>query len=190
MELISLQGKALVFLRKSDGGTKRSPTPEEHEEWMRKMRAPGPKRELTPDQHAEITKPRGGMKPLAWEKKWFTKEHDRGKGIGKAIKNPTGISGSVKACPTCGEESYMHPKDTQCEDCEKKDIRRTMGMGKGIQIVVSLRKAARSVAQRRLMGACEHGADWESCPKHMTKKQMHDFAVTKERGLPEHVAGR
>lgn len=35
------------------------------------------------------------------------------------------------------------------------------------------------------MGACEHGAGWSSCPKGMTKDQMHDFAVTKESGLPK-----
>ena len=43
-----------------------------------------------------------------------------------------------------------------------------------------------SVAQRRLFGACEHGADWPSCP-HMAKDKIHDFAVTKEHGLPQHV---
>lgn len=47
---------------------------------------------------------------------------------------------------------------------------------------------AESKAQRRFFGACEHGADYASCPKHMTKDQMHDFAATKEKGLPEHVA--
>jgi len=44
-----------------------------------------------------------------------------------------------------------------------------------------------SKAQRRFMGACEHGAGYESCPKGMTKQQMHDFAATKEKGLPERV---
>lgn len=38
------------------------------------------------------------------------------------------------------------------------------------------------------MGACEHGADYASCPKHMTREQMHDFAITKDKGLPEHVS--
>lgn len=42
-----------------------------------------------------------------------------------------------------------------------------------------------SKSQRRLMGACEHGADYEACPKDMTKEQMHDFATTKETGLPQ-----
>ncbi len=42
-----------------------------------------------------------------------------------------------------------------------------------------------SKAQRRLMGACSHGAGYASCPKGMTKEQMHDFAVTKESSLPE-----
>jgi hypothetical protein len=37
------------------------------------------------------------------------------------------------------------------------------------------------------MGACEHGADYASCPKDMTKAQMHDFAVTKDKGLPNRV---
>lgn len=45
---------------------------------------------------------------------------------------------------------------------------------------------SKSIAQRRLMGACEHGADLASCPKGMTKGQMHDFASTKEKGLPMH----
>jgi hypothetical protein len=47
-----------------------------------------------------------------------------------------------------------------------------------------------SKAQRRLMGACEHGADFASCPKHMTKSQMHDFAATKEKNLPRYVSQR
>jgi hypothetical protein len=46
---------------------------------------------------------------------------------------------------------------------------------------------AKSVAQRRLMGACEHGAKLDKCPKGMTKEQMRDFATTKEKGLPQHV---
>lgn len=43
---------------------------------------------------------------------------------------------------------------------------------------------AKSIAQRRLMGACEHGAGYASCPKGMSKGQMHDFATTPEKGLP------
>lgn len=46
---------------------------------------------------------------------------------------------------------------------------------------------AESKAQRRLMGACEHGAKYPGCPKDMTKDQMHDFATTKEKNLPEHA---
>ena len=42
-----------------------------------------------------------------------------------------------------------------------------------------------SKAQRRLFGACEHGASYAACPKGMTHEQMHDFAATKEKGLPE-----
>jgi hypothetical protein len=44
-----------------------------------------------------------------------------------------------------------------------------------------------SKSQRRLMGACEHGVGYAACPKGMTKKQMHDFASTKEAGLPNRV---
>lgn len=44
---------------------------------------------------------------------------------------------------------------------------------------------AESKAQRRLMAACENGADYPSCPKGMTKSQEHDFAKTPEKGLPE-----
>lgn len=42
-----------------------------------------------------------------------------------------------------------------------------------------------SVAQRRLMGMCEH-ADHPpaSCPN-MTHQQFHDFASTSEKDLPE-----
>jgi hypothetical protein len=45
-----------------------------------------------------------------------------------------------------------------------------------------------SKKQRRLMGAAEHGADFPMAKKvraSMTKGQMHDFAKTKEKGLPE-----
>jgi len=44
-----------------------------------------------------------------------------------------------------------------------------------------------SKSQRRLMGACEHGAGYASCPKGMTKSQMHDFSSTKEKSLPNRV---
>ena len=47
-----------------------------------------------------------------------------------------------------------------------------------------------SKAQRRLMGACEHGADYASCPQGMTHQQMHDFAATPEKGLPKRVKPR
>ncbi len=56
-----------------------------------------------------------------------------------------------------------------------------------------LNMPAESTSQRRLMGACEHGADFEKCDKirkSMTHEQMHDFAVTKEAGLPKHVGGK
>ena len=49
---------------------------------------------------------------------------------------------------------------------------------------------ARSKAQRRLMGAAEHGADFpmaQKIRKSMSKSQMHDFAVTREKGLPRRV---
>ena len=42
-----------------------------------------------------------------------------------------------------------------------------------------------SKAQRRFMGACEHGAGYASCPKGMSRKQFRDFSRTKESGLPE-----
>lgn len=47
-----------------------------------------------------------------------------------------------------------------------------------------------SKAQRRLMGAAEHGADFPMAQKlrqTMTHEQLHDFASTKEKGLPTHV---
>ena len=47
---------------------------------------------------------------------------------------------------------------------------------------------AESKAQRRLMGAAEHGADFPAAKKireSMTKGQMRDFAATKEKDLPE-----
>ena len=45
-----------------------------------------------------------------------------------------------------------------------------------------------SKAQRRFMGMCEH-ADHppDRCP-HMTHQQFHDFASTKEKGLPYRVS--
>lgn len=46
-----------------------------------------------------------------------------------------------------------------------------------------------SKAQRRLMGAAEHGADFpmaKEVRKSMTHEQMHDFAATKDKGKPEH----
>ena len=45
-----------------------------------------------------------------------------------------------------------------------------------------------SKSQQRLMAACEHGAKLDACPKSMTKEQMHDFAATPRKGLPEHAA--
>ena len=41
-----------------------------------------------------------------------------------------------------------------------------------------------SVAQQHLMAACEHGADYASCP-HMSHQQLHDFAATPTTGLPQ-----
>jgi len=49
---------------------------------------------------------------------------------------------------------------------------------------------ARSKAQRRLMGAAEHGATFpmaKAVRGSMSKSQMHDFSATKEKGLPKHV---
>jgi hypothetical protein len=44
---------------------------------------------------------------------------------------------------------------------------------------------AKSVKQRRFMAMCEHGKIPDSqCPD-MSKEQMHDFATTKEKGLPK-----
>lgn len=47
-----------------------------------------------------------------------------------------------------------------------------------------------SRAQRRLMGAAEHGADFPMARKlraSMSHEQLHDFASTKESSLPDHV---
>jgi len=43
-----------------------------------------------------------------------------------------------------------------------------------------------SKAQRRFMGMCEHNPQHAQgkCPD-MTKAQLHDFAATKEKGLPQ-----
>lgn len=46
---------------------------------------------------------------------------------------------------------------------------------------------AKSKSQRRLMAAAEHGATFpkaKAIRASMTGKQMHDFAATKEKGLP------
>lgn len=47
-----------------------------------------------------------------------------------------------------------------------------------------------SRSQANLFRAAEHGADFpmaKKLRKSMTKNQMHDFAVTPNKGLPEHV---
>jgi hypothetical protein len=41
-----------------------------------------------------------------------------------------------------------------------------------------------SKAQRRLFGACEHGAGYSSCPN-MSKEKMREWSTTSEKGLPE-----
>jgi hypothetical protein len=47
---------------------------------------------------------------------------------------------------------------------------------------------AKSVAQRRFFAMCEHGVHVRGqCPKGMTKQQMHDFAATPEKNLPQKV---
>ena len=46
---------------------------------------------------------------------------------------------------------------------------------------------AKSKKQRHLMAAAEHGASFpmaKKVRKSMSKDQMHDFAATKEKGLP------
>jgi hypothetical protein len=44
---------------------------------------------------------------------------------------------------------------------------------------------AKSKAQRRLMAMCEKGkATNTKCPK-MSKEKMHEYAMTKEKGLPK-----
>jgi hypothetical protein len=47
-----------------------------------------------------------------------------------------------------------------------------------------------SKAQKHLMAAAEHGADFPMARKvrgSMTKSQMSDFAKGKDKGLPKHV---
>jgi hypothetical protein len=48
-----------------------------------------------------------------------------------------------------------------------------------------------SKSQRRFMAMCEHDPKHAQgkCPD-MTKEQMHDFAATKERGLPEYAGDK
>jgi hypothetical protein len=50
---------------------------------------------------------------------------------------------------------------------------------------------ARSTAQRRFMAICEHDPKHAQgkCPD-ITKKQFHDFASTKESGLPKYASQR
>lgn len=48
---------------------------------------------------------------------------------------------------------------------------------------------AKSKAQRRLMAAAEHGANFPMARKlrgSMSHQQLHDFAATSERDLPAH----
>ena len=50
---------------------------------------------------------------------------------------------------------------------------------------------AKSKSQRRLMAAAEHGATFpeaKALRRSMTHQQLHDFAKTKEKGLPNRVA--
>ena len=48
-----------------------------------------------------------------------------------------------------------------------------------------------SRAQRRTMGACEHGVPLAICDKiHMSPAQMHDLAASPERDLPERAPRR
>lgn len=52
---------------------------------------------------------------------------------------------------------------------------------------------SKSVAQANLMRAAEHNADFPMARKvraSMTHDQMHDFAVTKDKGLPKHVKSK
>lgn len=47
-----------------------------------------------------------------------------------------------------------------------------------------------SKAQRRLMGACSHGAGYDACPEGMSKAEMRKFASTPEKGLPMRKKGK
>lgn len=50
---------------------------------------------------------------------------------------------------------------------------------------------AKSKSQRRLIAAAEHGATFpkaKAVRRSMSSSQMHDFAATKEKGLPRHVS--
>ena len=49
---------------------------------------------------------------------------------------------------------------------------------------------AKSKAQQRLMGACSHGAPYDTCPKGMSKKSMLEFASTEHEGLLDHMPRR
>ena len=52
---------------------------------------------------------------------------------------------------------------------------------------------AKSVKQRRLIAAAEHGADFpmaKKIRKSMSSAQMHDFSATPEVGLPDRVPKR
>lgn len=52
---------------------------------------------------------------------------------------------------------------------------------------------AKSKAQAKLMAAAEHGATFPAAKKiraSMTHQQMHDFAATPRKGLPNHYAKR
>jgi hypothetical protein len=50
---------------------------------------------------------------------------------------------------------------------------------------------AESKAQRRAMAIAEHHPDESYYPSmtKMSKSQLHDFAATKEKGLPQHKRG-
>lgn len=48
---------------------------------------------------------------------------------------------------------------------------------------------ATSVAQRKFFGMLEHHPEMaKEKGIHMTHQQMHDFAATKDTGLPQHVS--
>ena len=50
---------------------------------------------------------------------------------------------------------------------------------------------AKSVAQQQFMGICEHNPAHArgKCPN-MSKAELHKFAATSTKGLPQHVAKR